>query len=215
MQFHQIDAVIDVGANLGQYADELREWGFEGKILSIEPTSTAYPTLKEKTQADSKWECFNFAADTEDGVAEMTVASNTGASSSLLTMTESHKICEPSITSTGKEQVQVRRLDKAIATSISPADRLMLKLDTQGAEDRVLRGATGILDQVHLIESELSLVELYEGQKLLPEMLDLFDSLGFQLVFVFPGFSYKGTGHALQVDGTFARKETIPLATRR
>ena len=32
-----VDAVIDVGANLGQYATRLREAGWRGPVLSIEP----------------------------------------------------------------------------------------------------------------------------------------------------------------------------------
>lgn len=209
MRYHHIDTVIDVGANLGQYAGELREWGFDGRILSIEPTSAAYPTLEKKSKADPKWQCLNFAAGAEEEVAEIAVASNAGASSSLLPMLDSHRRCDPTITNVGIEQIDVKRLDTAIRPFVSSQDRLMLKIDVQGVEDQVLRGSTGIMDQVHLIECELSIIELYQGQLLMPKMIELFDSLGFQMVFAWPGFTYKVSGHTLQIDGTFARKEEV------
>ncbi len=59
---------------------------------------------------------------------------------------------------------------------------LALKLDLQGYEAAALTGAEGILPEVRLVECELSIVPLYQGQPLFLDMVDLLDGLGFSLV---------------------------------
>jgi hypothetical protein len=82
----------------------------------------------------------------------------------------------------------------------------MLKLDVQGFEHFVLRGATAVLSKVSMVECELSFVSLYEGQWLFLRMLTLLDTLGFVPVGFNPAFSDAVTGHCLAIDGIFVRK---------
>jgi FkbM family methyltransferase len=207
MRHHGIQTLLDVGANMGQYASEIREWGFENRILSFEPTSTAFKALSQKASGDAQWQVFNFAVGAEDGSAEINVASNWGASSSLLPMLDAHKDCAPDTKYVATEHVAVKTLDHAVANLIAPNEVLMLKMDVQGFEHFVLRGATSILPQVRLIECELSFVPLYDGQLLFRPMLEYMDRLGFAPVTFNPIFPHPVTGHALCVDGVFARVE--------
>src|SRR5665213_2689705 len=55
MQHHGIQAVIDVGGNVGGYGAELREYGYSGRIISFEPTAQAYEKLAARAKADPKW----------------------------------------------------------------------------------------------------------------------------------------------------------------
>ena len=50
-----IDAVIDVGANVGQYASSLRAAGWVGPILSIEPAPEAHAVLRARAADDPRW----------------------------------------------------------------------------------------------------------------------------------------------------------------
>jgi FkbM family methyltransferase len=205
LRYHRIQTVLDVGANMGQFGSELRLWGFEGRINSFEPTSVAFEALSKLASSDAQWRVFNFAIGAEDGVAEINVASNLGASSSFMPMLDPHKQCAPEIEYVTTERVRVRSLDGALADVITQDETLMLKMDVQGFEHFVLSGATAILQQVKVIECELSFVSLYEGQLLFPQMLALLDTLGFQPVSFNPVLLHPVSGHALQLDGIFAR----------
>lgn len=211
LRYHDIRTVIDVGANMGQYGTELRDWDFKGRIISFEPTSAAFRVLSERAASDTHWSVLNCAVGAEDGVAEINVASNWGASSSLMPMLESHRQSDQEVQYVATEQVEIRTLDSALAGIVAPDEALLLKLDVQGFEHFVLRGATSILPQVRVIECELSFVPLYDGQLLFPQMLALLGTLGFQPVSFSPGFSHPMSGHCLQFDGVFARvQETQP-----
>jgi FkbM family methyltransferase len=202
-----IQTVIDVGANRGQYGAELRAWGFKGKIISFEPTSAAFKLLSKRAAADSRWSVFNFAVGAEDSVVEINVASGSGVASSLMPMDDPLRRSAPEIKYIATEKIAVKTLDSALADIIEPNETLMLKLDVQGFEHFVLRGASAILSQVSMVECELSLVSLYEGQWLCLQMLTLLDTLGFVPVGFNPAFVDAVSGHCLAIDGTFVRKQ--------
>src|ERR1700678_3413224 len=72
----RIQTVLDVGANVGDYGVELREWGYKGRILSFEPASAAFKALSRRASADALWSVFNYALGGEEGLAEINIASN-------------------------------------------------------------------------------------------------------------------------------------------
>lgn len=200
-----IATVIDVGGSRGDYSIALRRAGFNGRIISIEPLRDAYQELEKRAKADGRWEAFNFAASDECGEARIQVATNS-VSSSLLPMTAAHEEGAPDVHCNSSYMVQCRTLDDLGSGVVSAGDRVFLKIDTQGYEDRVLKGAAAIIQRTVLIECELSLVALYEGQLLFPEMLSLLETLGFQIVLLEPAFSDAHSGYCLQLDGVFAAK---------
>ncbi len=69
----------------------------------------------------------------------------------------------------------------------------------------MIRGAGKILERVDLIECELSLTSLYEGQRLLPGMIERLDSAGFRPVFFEPG--HRSGDRILFADGWILRAE--------
>ncbi len=77
----EIGMVLDVGANVGQYATELRRFGYGGSILSFEPVSEAFDELVRASSADAGWECVRLALGQSDGSAKLGVTSNTASSS--------------------------------------------------------------------------------------------------------------------------------------
>ncbi len=51
-----VDLVIDVGANVGQYGTQLRDWGYRGRIMSFEPMRDEYAALSRLAEADGNWD---------------------------------------------------------------------------------------------------------------------------------------------------------------
>jgi FkbM family methyltransferase len=198
---YEIQVVADVGANVGQYASELRRFGYKGLIVSFEPLSSAFAELGRRAAGDPLWECHQVALGDEDTQRAINVASNL-ASSSFLPMRDEHRRAAPQISYGGTERVEVRRLDSYELAISTPA---MLKLDVQGFEDRVLAGASETLPRISLIECELSIAMLYEGQPSFGSMMERFSNLAFEMIDLDPGFHDPRDGRILSVDATFSR----------
>jgi FkbM family methyltransferase len=201
----QVDLVIDVGANSGQYARSLRSAGYSQRILSFEPLSTAHAALEASARLDEKWAVAErMAMGDHDGVVTINIAGNS-ASSSILDMLDSHRHAAPYASYVGSEEVPVRRLDSVQHPFLDESTRPFLKIDTQGYESRVLKGATGLLKRVKGVQVELSLCPLYDGQLLWRDIIDLLEASGFELWSLFPEFLDPDTGRMLQCDGIFFR----------
>lgn len=205
LDYQNIDLVFDIGANVGQYAQFLREIGYGGKIVSFEPLSAAHSQLKKLSVKDSFWEVApQTALGNENKDITINIAGNS-QSSSVLPMLETHVQAASSSAYCGSEIVPLRRLDAIGKQYISSETKsVFLKIDVQGFEKEVIEGATQILPFVKGVQIELSLVPLYEGQPLFDEMLKMMRGLGYELYSVIPGFTDRKTGRLLQMDGIFA-----------
>ena len=161
-----IDLVLDVGANIGQFASELRTVGYKGQIVSFEPLSGAYELLSLKARRDAKWQVHRRGAIGDyDGEIEINVSGNS-VSSSVLPMTEAHSSAAADSAYIASEQVPIYRLDAIAPDYLSATGRHFIKMDTQGFEWQVLDGASDTLQRAQGVLCELSLVPLYEGQRL-------------------------------------------------
>jgi FkbM family methyltransferase len=199
-----IDLVLDVGANEGSFALDLRGSGYTGRIVSFEPLARVFSKLESRSKLDDKWESLRLAVGSEAHPATLNIAGN-WASSSLLPMNTRHSLAEPRSAYIDTEQCEVVTLDEIAPRLIDPSDRGYLKIDVQGSELDVLRGAERTLDQVEVIQAELSLLPLYDGAPLLDSMVRYLDERRFGLLGLAPAFVHATTGAILQVDGIFAR----------
>jgi FkbM family methyltransferase len=197
-----ITVVLDVGAHVGEYASSLRRFGYTGRIESFEPLGRAYSELFSRAAADPLWNCHQLAIGDSSGTLTFHVAGNE-VSSSALDMLNRHVKSAPESAYVRSEEVPAHRLDDLGLTG--PADRVYLKADVQGFEQRILAGAARTLESVSLLEVELSLVELYDGGPLYTEMIGLLADLGFDPIWIEPGFCDAESGRLLQFDGIFAR----------
>ncbi|WP_236984193.1 MULTISPECIES: FkbM family methyltransferase [Mycobacterium] len=208
LESHQVNVVLDVGANSGQYGAGLRAAGFKGQIVSFEPLSGPFKKLRREASGDLRWECRHCALGDYDGVTSIHIAGNSGESSSVLPMLETHREAYPPANYVGVEEVPIHRLDSIAAEILRPTDVAFLKIDVQGFEKQVLAGSTSTVSE-HCVgmQLELSFVPLYEGGMLIREALDLAHSLGFTLTGLQPCFTDLRNGRMLQADGTFFRED--------
>jgi FkbM family methyltransferase len=204
IQNNAINLVIDVGANEGYYVQQIRQSGYTEKIVSFEPLPDAFAKLALKAQEDKNWQCFNTALGEQEGTIEINIAGNS-YSSSILPMLDRHIEAAPYSVYRETVSVEINTLDN-IVHSLTEHDSIYLKIDVQGYEMPVLKGAVEILPKVRVIEIELSLVPLYESQLLYRDMIDYLDAIGFSLVSLEPNFVDSKTGHVLQIDGIFERR---------
>ena len=95
LELFETDLVLDVGANRGQFAVELRSIGYRGKIVSFEPLSAEYESLINKASVDPLWQVSpRCAIGDRDGSIKINIAANSG-SSSVLPMLELHATAAP------------------------------------------------------------------------------------------------------------------------
>jgi FkbM family methyltransferase len=200
-----VDTVVDGGANTGQYAGMLRAAGFAGRIVSCEPLSGPYRELAAAAARQPTWTAVRTALGDQQGAIRVHVAGNS-QSSSVLEMLPAHLAAAPESRYVGAEEAPVTTVDRLCERyRIDPA-RCLLKLDVQGYEGQVLAGAGGVLPRLAAVQLEMSLVPLYAGQPLLPELVGRLAEHGLDLWAVQPGFSDARSGRMLQCDGVFVRR---------
>ena len=208
LRTYDINLVLDIGANEGQYGRALIKNGYKGRIVSFEPLPDAYARLLRSRWGFGSWQTEQFALGAENSTAVLNIAGNS-QSSSLQAMHPSHVAAAPESEYIGDCTVTVKRLDTVFDRFYRQGDRCFMKMDVQGHEHQVLAGAQGCLDSIVAIESELSMVPLYEGQLLWHEAIESMKALGFELASMSPGFRDRNTSVMLQADGVFIRASAI------
>jgi FkbM family methyltransferase len=207
-----IDLVLDVGANAGQFVHQCRAAGYKGEIISFEPSAAAHARLLRSAAADPLWTVADrIALGATTGEVEINIAANS-YSSSILPMLDSHLAAAPNSAYLQKEKVPLRRLDDILANNLAdlhqptaPGRCMFLKLDVQGYESQVLAGATQLLNHTLAVQLEMSLLPLYEGETLMPQMHAAMTAKGFDLWDLEPSFRDPATGRLLQIDAIFLR----------
>jgi len=201
LEAYGIDTVLDVGANVGQFAVMTRRAGFPGRIVSCEPLSGAYSELARRASGDAAWTPLNTAVGSAPGELEINVAANS-YSSSVLPMTEAHLTGAPGSGYVAVEKVPVTTVAALCQEHRLDPARTLLKIDTQGYEAEVLAGAGDLVTGFGAVQLELSFVELYEGQVLFDETVARLRGWGYRIHAIEPGFSGPD-GRLLQCDGLF------------
>jgi FkbM family methyltransferase len=203
LRLFKAGAVIDLGANEGQYASALRRHGWREPILSIEPIPAVHERLSARAAADPAWMVLPpMAVAAEAGEALLEVSAESDMSS-LLPQTPLLRRISPTSALTERLCVRCERLDSLDL----PAVPLFLKLDLQGGEAAALAGATRLMPRLVGLQVEMSLVELYAGEALWRETVDRLEALGFVLHLLIPGYYERKLGRQLQVDGVFYRRD--------
>jgi FkbM family methyltransferase len=202
----EFNFVLDVGANSGQYALLVRSCGHRGPIISFEPLSDAHEKLAARAAADPHWTVAERAAlGSRPARALINVAANS-VSSSLLDMNRRHLDAAPHSAYGAAEEVDVIALDDCIDRYVPGNAGGLLKIDTQGYELEVLRGAHRTLSgRIDVVQTELSLVELYDGQALMLDVCNFLKQYNFTLRHIIPGLKDPASRRLLQLDGIFAK----------
>ena len=204
----EINVLLDVGANEGQFAKKVRSYGYFEKIISFEPLQNVYERLINNTEKDKNWIHKNLAIGDFDGETSINV-SNYSLSSSILQMSDLHLEAKKNSEFVSKHKIQIEKIDTFISKNDIRSSNIFLKVDTQGTEHQVIKGADNNLDKIRGILCELSLNELYLGQKLWIEIIESMKAKNFEVWYLEKGFQHPKNQKVLQLDCIFLNKKYI------
>jgi len=201
---HGVDLILDVGANVGQFAEKIFAAGYRNRIFSFEPMTRAYEVLVKKCSEIPNWDVSPLCIGETSGKAELKISENEIATSLLDVSTDLFDF-DPDFKFVDSEAVEVQPLDIAARDVLESAERPFLKVDVQGYEEQVLRGAHETLKRCVGLQIELSCLELYAGQMLFGEMIHLLEAQGFKTYRFYSAYTDPRDGRWLQMDGLFFR----------
>jgi FkbM family methyltransferase len=195
--FHElrVDLILDVGGNRGSFPLTVREF-YHGPVISFEPVAGTFALLKRTASRDKNWSVFNYALGNESGERYINTYKDDQLSSLLKIRQDCDGHYRDYLANANTELIQIRRLDD-IAAEI-PFDlrskRIFLKIDTQGYDLEVFKGALNVLQNVAAFQSELSFMPLYDGQPHWTDVIREYENAGFQPASFIPnhrrGYSY-------------------------
>ena len=176
--------VIDVGANEGQFATIAAAAFPNAELHCFEPLQDPFEKLSRFAIATNKTRihCYPIALGDEPGELEFEAHLDHTSSSSFLPATDiAQSLCPPSAR-VEKRLVEISTLDQALPPSALDRSPVLLKLDVQGFEDRVLRGAAKSLLQVDAAMIEVMFANFYTGQARFIDIVSLLDRGGLHYV---------------------------------
>jgi len=199
-----IRTVIDIGASKGRFSYEFHRIFPHAQIYAFEPLPDCFALMQERMKDVPRFHAFNIALGDTPGTVTMQRSSYSG-SSSLRQMADLHKNLFPITAGQKPLVVAVDTLDHALSGYDLEED-IMVKMDVQGFEDKVLAGAVQTLQRVKLIIIEMSFKELYIGQPLFGDIYRLLTEQGFAYQGAWdPDFRSPQDGSSLQQDAVFIR----------
>jgi FkbM family methyltransferase len=203
---HKINLTLDVGASTGNWASQLIDEGYDSKIVSFEPLSDSYKILKQRCSDFPSWECQKIALGDTIRQTSINVSEN-NESSSLSEILDSHIEAFPTSNVIKQENVNVQTVDAFLKGRPDLEGNVFLKVDVQGFEKKVLDGANESLSRISILQLEMGLEALYEGELLFWDWLKYLKSLHFHPVHIQNAFSHHKTKRLLQVDCIFVNEK--------
>jgi FkbM family methyltransferase len=205
-----IRTVIDIGANKGQFVWQISKLLPDARFYSFEPLKDCYEQLLKRMGHVSNFRAFPFALGDKSGKTQI-YHNDFSPSSSLLPMEELHKEAFPYTKNVRIEEIEIRRLDE-IAQGLDIEDNLLIKIDVQGFENKVIQGGEKSVSRASILITETSFQPLYKGQPLFGTIYDALTQLGFKYVGGEEPVRNPKDGSILSCDSVFCREETYELS---
>lgn len=171
-QRYEFGSLVDIGANDGAYG------AFLQAFFDIQEVHAFEPQVKFKSQlAGRGFEVYDFALSDSSGACQF-YTSQYDPASSLLPLTAMAVTEWPEISTNTAVEVETRRLDDALGCL---SGEVLIKVDAQGSEDRIIRGGERVFASAAAILIEMSFVPIYADQALFGDVHHHLSRLGFAL----------------------------------
>ncbi|HEX7845290.1 MAG TPA: FkbM family methyltransferase [Chitinophagaceae bacterium] len=203
-----IQTIIDIGSNEGQFIKKINEVLPGRKIFAFEPIPYCYNKMVE---AIKNIDVTAFNVGLSDAEGSMTInISNNLVSSSFLEMKDLHKTSFPESSYVNQENVSVKKLDDILA-KYELKKNILVKLDVQGYEEKVIAGGKKIFEETAAVIVESTFEPFYESQWLFDDIYNHFTNAGFKFMGFTDQENSQKTGIPLFADSIFIRKELVKL----
>ena len=164
-----IACVLDIGANVGDYVESLRRFGYRGEIVSVEPTGAPSKHWKHAVGAIRDGPPGVLRSRPRRASRRSSVASNS-VSSSLMQRSAALAAAAPESRYIAEETVSATTLDALAAEARAALRPVWAKLDVQGSAAEILTASKQALRHLSALEIELPFVPMYTGEGLFPRM---------------------------------------------
>jgi len=206
LRSRDINCVIDVGGNRGNFGQLVRTLGYPGRIVSFEPSPSTLPALRAVAARDGQWEVRPVGLSAEAGTGELRL--HQGPELDSLHSALPGVVDQiPIIAEVGTATVTLSTLAVEYPSIVAGLDepRVLLKSDTQGHDADVLLGAKGLAPEVVAVLVELAAQPIYEGQPRMTRVMDILLDDGFTPVAFQPLFQSSDGLRIVELDGLFMR----------
>lgn len=198
-----VKTVLDIGANTGQFTGAIHAVLPDAVIYAFEPLADCHQLLEQRFADEGNVQAIHTALGDEDG--ETIFHRNAfSQSSSILSLTHLHRQAFPWAAESETTRVPIRRLDSFL-TELELQPSILVKLDVQGYEDRVLRGGEQVIRVADYMFVETSFEPLYEGQAIFATVYELMVGYGFRYAGNLDQVTSPNDGRALYADALFIR----------
>ncbi len=206
LRTEQIDLVIDVGANAGQFAKRIRNAGFTGRIVSYEPSATPRAELERMAALDTKLHVRPVGVSSRSGDATFNICHDSQFNSVNARAPNIGDLFAASMEVIERVVAPMVRLDDEME-HVGDATRILLKSDTQGHDLAVLEGAQQLLQRIRAVHVELPYHSIYEQAPTAEPIRQALANWGFSLAWIVPiGFGAGARSQTVvECDGLFVR----------
>jgi len=173
-----INTVIDVGSSKGNASRQFHKIFPDALIYAFEPLSDCFELTQKKMAGVPGFRAFNVALSDISGNSTIFRSSYSGASS-LLKMAQLQKNLFPHVAGEKVEPIKTDTLDNILANQ-NLTDNILIKMDVQGLEDRVIKGGLNIFKRAKIVITETSFQNLYQGQPLFGNIYRQLLDLGYR-----------------------------------
>jgi FkbM family methyltransferase len=215
LEKYRVNCVLDVGANRGQYGLLLRSLGYKGHIVSFEPVKSTFELLSAVSVRDAGWDVYNYALGSEDALKTIRVIKNSDLSSFL----KPNAALDRMFVANGggkiekEETVSIKCFDavfSGIMEKVPGPVQFALKMDTQGYDLEVFRGAAGTLEKIAVLQSEISNIPLYNEAPDLLTALNMYSQKGFEITGIFPESRNMEDLRVIEFNVLMVQKDLLP-----
>lgn len=205
-----IKSVIDIGANEGategQFAQKINHYFPNAHLYCFEPLKEPFQKLEAwAKRRPAKTTVFNIALGDQEKTVKMFLHSEHSSSSSLLETTKLNETLYPFMTKQESVEVEMKTLDNVFENLPAPEKELLIKIDVQGFEEKVITGGKKIFTQAKAVILEVAIDPLYKNQASFETILLLLKSLGFHYAGNLEQIVSPEDGHIIYFDAVFLK----------
>ena len=200
------DCVIDVGANVGGFSQLCLNRLATAPIHAFEPAGDLARELTQRATGEPRWHVVRSALGDEIGQASLNISRTKSVFNSLSQADPAFAAQIEGLDFAGSEDVPISTLDRYAADNgLGRYTDILLKVDTQGHDFKVLKGARETLGRTRCVIVELPFQNIYRSSDNHKDILAFMDEAGFDIYSLSP-ISSDDKGALIEADGFFMRR---------